>query len=447
MGKQLVKQWTQSEKEYISENYLQMSDEQLAEYLSERTSKAISSQRKKMGLYRPRKQRIVKHKSNKKITFQDVKALFEDRGYILLSAENDYKNQASKLCYKCKKHLDKGVMQIDYGHLSSGRGCKHCGRERTIKSRISKVTPNDDQKLCEEKGFEYLRTEKIGKYFYIFFICPKHAYLGEQFMRRGNMNRDSVHGCQYCNEFNIPDWYLRQEILNKFKDYEILSECSGLKKPVDIRCTIHNTIFRTTPKALFSCKNGCPECQKDSRTGVQLLPPQEVVARVRNVNPNVEIIDPNSYSGYNSPLKIKCSKCGHTWSPPYASIIVNGAHCPNCDLVISKGEEKIKYFLELNKINYSAQYIIPECHLKKPLPFDFAIFKDDVVCGLIEYQGEQHYYPVDFFGGQDKFKTQILRDNIKKAYCADNHIPLLSIPYYKYAKTEQLVKSFLSQIL
>ena len=37
MGKLLVKQWTQSEKEYISENYLQMSDEQLAEYLLERT--------------------------------------------------------------------------------------------------------------------------------------------------------------------------------------------------------------------------------------------------------------------------------------------------------------------------------------------------------------------------------------------------------------------------
>lgn len=171
MGKLLVKQWTQSEKEYISENYLQMSDEQLAEYLLERTAKAISTQRKKMGLYRPRKQRIVKHKSNKKITFQDVKALFEDRDYILLSAENDYKNQASKLCYKCKKHLDKGVMQIDYGHLSSGRGCKYCGRERTIESRISKVTPNDDQKLCKEKGFEYLRTEKIGKYFYMSKTC------------------------------------------------------------------------------------------------------------------------------------------------------------------------------------------------------------------------------------------------------------------------------------
>lgn len=138
MGKQLVKQWTQSEKEYISENYLQMSDEQLAEYLSERTSKAISSQRKKMGLYRPRKQRIVKHKSNKKITFQDVKALFEDRGYILLSAENDYKNQASKLCYKCKKHLDKGVMQIDYGHLSSGRGVNIAGENARSNLELAK---------------------------------------------------------------------------------------------------------------------------------------------------------------------------------------------------------------------------------------------------------------------------------------------------------------------
>ena len=35
----------------------------------------------------------------------------------------------------------------------------------------------------------------------------------------------------------------------------------------------------------------------------------------------------------------------------------------------------------------------------------------------------------EYFGGEDKFKQQQLRDSIKRNYCLSHKIPLIEIPY------------------
>ena len=40
----------------------------------------------------------------------------------------------------------------------------------------------------------------------------------------------------------------------------------------------------------------------------------------------------------------------------------------------------------------------------------------------IEFNGKQHYEPIDFFGGVDRFEKQQINDNIKVNYCNDNNI-------------------------
>jgi len=47
----------------------------------------------------------------------------------------------------------------------------------------------------------------------------------------------------------------------------------------------------------------------------------------------------------------------------------------------------------------------------------------------IEYQGKQHYEPIDFFGGLQGFKEQRKRDNLKKFLCEQHGI---SVVYFKY---------------
>lgn len=57
---------------------------------------------------------------------------------------------------------------------------------------------------------------------------------------------------------------------------------------------------------------------------------------------------------------------------------------------------------------------------------------DVFICGLdvaIEYQGKQHFEPVEIFGGEDHFKAQVVRDKLKKELSEKNGVKLVYINY------------------
>ena len=57
----------------------------------------------------------------------------------------------------------------------------------------------------------------------------------------------------------------------------------------------------------------------------------------------------------------------------------------------------------------------------------------------IEYQGKQHFEPVEFFGGQEHFEKQVVRDKLKKKLSKEKGVKLVYINYDEII-TEQLVK-------
>ena len=92
----------------------------------------------------------------------------------------------------------------------------------------------------------------------------------------------------------------------------------------------------------------------------------------------------------------------------------------------SKYEITVENFLNSNNIKYNREFRFDDCRNKNPLPFDFYL-PDFNIC--IECQGQQHYYPVEHFGGIDNYNNIILRDKIKMEYCKQHSIELLYIPY------------------
>lgn len=56
------------------------------------------------------------------------------------------------------------------------------------------------------------------------------------------------------------------------------------------------------------------------------------------------------------------------------------------------------------------------------------IFIEELNTG-IEYQGKQHYEPIDFFGGEESFQKVKIRDKKKKLLCEKNNINLI---YFRY---------------
>ena len=47
----------------------------------------------------------------------------------------------------------------------------------------------------------------------------------------------------------------------------------------------------------------------------------------------------------------------------------------------------------------------------------------------IEYNGKQHYEPIDFFGGKDGLINNQNRDRLKKLKCIENNVHLIEIKY------------------
>ena len=98
----------------------------------------------------------------------------------------------------------------------------------------------------------------------------------------------------------------------------------------------------------------------------------------------------------------------------------------------SKNENAVAALLSSIPLPFKREYTFPDLKGQKghPYRFDFAVLSPfGGVAYLIEVNGEQHYEPVEHFGGVRSFSQTKYRDSRKYAYCARHRIPLLIIPY------------------
>lgn len=110
----------------------------------------------------------------------------------------------------------------------------------------------------------------------------------------------------------------------------------------------------------------------------------------------------------------------------------------------SQKEFFIRTFLEENNIKYIKEYSFSDLKTSKGgYPrFDFAIFLEDKLYCLLEYQGEQHYKTSNnYFGIYEREVT----DKLKKEYCKKKNIPFYEIKYDEdvQQKLQKILEKFL----
>ncbi len=74
---------------------------------------------------------------------------------------------------------------------------------------------------------------------------------------------------------------------------------------------------------------------------------------------------------------------------------------------------------------------------------------DVYICGLkvaIEYQGKQHFEPVDYFGGVEHFEQQRMRDKLKLERSIENGIKVVYVNYWEDI-TPELIKTKIDEAL
>ena len=129
-----------------------------------------------------------------------------------------------------------------------------------------------------------------------------------------------------------------------------------------------------------------------------------------------------------------CPRCNEGYFSQIYKRTHEGRSCPRCKE--SHLEKKITNILKSYNIEFVPEKRFSDCRDLLPLPFDFYLMEYNLLC---EAQGKQHYGAYKLFGGEKQFHIQKNHDNIKKAYCGDNNIRLLEIPYWEFDNIEAIL--------
>lgn len=103
---------------------------------------------------------------------------------------------------------------------------------------------------------------------------------------------------------------------------------------------------------------------------------------------------------------------------------------------VSKGHLKVREYLNTTNLIFEEEKTFPNLKNIQPLRFDFYIQELNIA---IEFNGKQHYEPIDLFGGKDSYVKQVINDNIKRKFCKENNIRFIEIGYFDIMNIQKIL--------
>lgn len=381
----------------------------------------------------------------RKITYDKVLEEFESKGYILLSKE--YISATSPLEYICKLHPDK-VQTTTWNKIQQGSGCRECGYERVSnKLKIIKKTPYQEViEKFDKSGLTLLTTEEeylSNSNPVMKFICSCSP--DEVQVKTWNAFLQSPH-CSICykkdtkNEQREKSFENFLEICNDrgYIPISTLEDYTNSLSKLKYICPIHGE-KETTLSHLKEGK-GCKECGYSKVGEKGRLSEEEVKQRIEDR----ELVLTSSYITIREIGEFKCKHHPKlTFKARISDVIYSDVKCPACHE--SKGEKKIRLWLEKQEIRYEPQKRFEDLYRfskANKLSYDFYLPSYNL---LIEYQGEFHDGSA-WQQSEGEYIQQIEKDKIKKEYALKNQYNFLEIWYWDYKNIEKILEGELIKI-
>ena len=326
--------------------------------------------------------------SGNKLSFDFVKDFIESKGCKLISKE--YVNNWSKLDVQCKCG---NIYKVDFNTFKKEKQyqCPSCGE----KIRIQKMR---DREINE---FGFYTLEKVKQ------IIEENTNLK----------------------------LLSTEYVNCFGKLKLQCECGNI---------FYQSFAYIKDKIRENKQILCLQCTKIITDDSFRLTENEINNKILKHfgYQKYKIYDMNTYTNRREKALFIHNECGHIFKASLNDIINGRKLCPNCETKYSSGATKIFKYLKNNKIQFETEKTFKDCRNKSLLRFDFYLNKYNT---LIEFDGQQHFRPVDFFNGEEGFRLTQLRDNIKNEYCKNNNIPLLRISYKEINNIENILNNFIDK--
>lgn len=322
----------------------------------------------------------------------------------------------------CRRH---GKLRVSpREHLRSKYGCPRCRCEKVrvpVDRRISGMIDKAKDKFNNK--FDYSKVDSVSKFSdQVTIVCPKHG----SFRTTIKSHLHSLYGCAMCGN--------EHAVENKTKYRDLVSIIPHVR-------AIHGDRYEylaydiQTKIIRFSCKHGineqelrthlsgrgCKACGYDRMR----MSSQDFLRRAKLVHPEGYEYNLDEFATVNDKITIRHS-CGHQYRGRVSNHL-SGQGCIRCKS--SVGENKVAEWLTDKRIRVVHQFKIEGYRYR----YDFYLPDLNI---LIEYDGEQHYRPIDYFGGQVGFQRNQTNDQIKNELAKAYGYSLIRIPFNQLANLE-----------
>lgn len=193
------------------------------------------------------------------------------------------------------------------------------------------------------------------------------------------------------------------------------------KTPSIIICKKHGE-FKQSPNKHLSKRRGCHACSIEENALKRLKTTEKFISDAILIHGDKYDYSKTQYKSAHDKVTIICKKHGEFEQT--ANDHLSGHGCSKCQE--SKLESEVKNILLKNNIKFEQQKRFDWLGRQS---LDFYLPEHNIA---IECQGEQHYRPIEFFGGNDEFQKIIKRDNEKLEKCKKNNIEILYYDNKKY---------------
>ena len=345
-----------------------------------------------------------------------------------------YVNSNTEVVITCKRHGD--FKMLPYNHVKLGCDCQECAG--TLRWSNELLEKRGREKYGER--FDYSMSDVNGKDGVIKIKCN---VCGTVFKSTPHNHIGGLQGgCPTCRYKYVADAekipfneFVRRARETHGDRYSYNKETYiDISSKTTITCKKHGDFEQYAIIHVNGC--GCDYCARELVGASLMLNTDIFKQRAKEKYGDAFDLSETVYNGWDKNVTIKCNTCGESFEQKPNNFL-RGFGCPNCNS--SYGESTVKVFLWKYKINFTQQYAINNENVlctNKKIYVDFYLPDQNT---FIEFNGEQHYKPIEFWGGENAFEKQQIRDNALRQYCKEHKIKLIEIPYSQMSNIEDIL--------
>ena len=332
-----------------------------------------------------------------------------------LEVLSKYETAKTKVQIRCKRH-NYIFSATPSDILREAVGCKYCKGERI---RIARTMP-EEVYLRQLSKIGAGAIQLVSPYLKQDATMDFHCTICGTDWKDNGAYILTLSDCPYCSGVRKTD----NQIINEIESHHRVTVIDNnvQKDTILVRCNFCGNIYNGN-KYILQHGSGCDVCNR-KLAGISLTKPKDqFIEEMYFVNPNIRI--ESQYINAKTPVNCTCLLCFNNWDTLPTNLL-RGHGCPSC--VSSNMEKNTEMVLQKWKIHYKTQVKFKDLIGLGGgfLSYDFYIPSYHL---FVECQGKQHFESIEYFGGEDQFKTRQEHDRRKREYVANHGLNLLEIRY------------------